>query len=229
MEGTPKYTVYRTKRKNIRMVLRANGTLSVYCPKRCSVSEIEAMVSKNYARLSKLHNEKADKLFTDATNRSFSLPYLGKRYPITYGNTKKLCFNGEMFIAKDGCDRETLRCEYVELLRSAAKKALPQLLKSYADAHGFEYSSVRIKSTSSRYGSCSAKKNINLSLALMACDRDFIRFVILHELCHTVHMNHGESFYLLLEKVCPDHKALNNIGKKLYSGITSYINYRPCP
>ena len=227
MESLPKYTVYRSKRKSIRLVLRTNGTFAVYCPLRCSKQQIEEMVARNYKILIDKRNNTPDHLFSTENNAE-TLPFLAKRYPIMYTETTKFSFNGECFSAPIGCDKETIRASYGEILRKVAKNNLPRLTAELASEHGFKYNSVRIKAASSRFGSCSAKGNINLALALMACDTDFIQFVILHELCHTVHMNHSAQFYSLLQKVCPNHKELNERGKKLYSSLIKAINYRPC-
>jgi len=86
-------------------------------------------------------------------------------------------------------------------MRYEAKRVLPARTERLAKQHGFRYATVRIHDTSSRWGSCSAKKNINLSLSLMLLPEHLIDYVILHELCHTVEMNHGERFWRLMDNV----------------------------
>ena len=87
-------------------------------------------------------------------------------------------------------------------LRMKALKYLPDRVRTLASLHHFTYSSVKISKGKSRWGSCSAKKNINLSLFLMRLPLHLIDYVILHELCHTVEMNHGPRFWGLLDKFC---------------------------
>jgi hypothetical protein len=77
-------------------------------------------------------------------------------------------------------------------LRIEATAFLPSRLKLLADTHGFQYTSLKINSARRRWGSCSAKKQINLSLYLMLLPEELIDFVIVHELCHTREMNHSE-------------------------------------
>ena len=93
-------------------------------------------------------------------------------------------------------------------LRSQAKAYLPGRLAELAAEHGFSYNQVRIKHNVSNWGSCSVKGNINLNLNLMRLPQDLQDYVMLHELCHLKHMNHGPKFHTLLESVCPDHLAL---------------------
>lgn len=96
----------------------------------------------------------------------------------------------------------------VEELRKAAKAYLPGRLRELAALHGFSVNSVRIKHNVSNWGSCSAKGNINLNLNLMRLPKDLQDYVMLHELCHLRHMNHGEEFHALLESLCPNHAEL---------------------
>ncbi|MDR0825039.1 MAG: M48 family metallopeptidase, partial [Prevotella sp.] len=74
-------------------------------------------------------------------------------------------------------------------------------VKLLAEKHSFQYAIVKINKSRTRWGSCSSMKNINLSFYGMLLPEYLIDFVILHELCHTVEMNHGEKFWALLDKV----------------------------
>ena len=94
----------------------------------------------------------------------------------------------------------------VEELRREAKAYLPGRLAELALLYGFEYNSVRIKHSSSNWGSCSSKGNINLNLNLMRVPKDLQDYVMLHELCHLKYLNHSPQFHALLESVCPGHR-----------------------
>lgn len=101
-----------------------------------------------------------------------------------------------------------VKCEQVQsaalkgieaAFRYEAKELLPQRLEYLALKHGFKYNKLSIKKTHSRWGSCSSKNNINLSIFLMKLPDELIDYIILHELCHTVHKNHGPKFWSALE------------------------------
>ncbi|MCR5519166.1 MAG: M48 family metallopeptidase [Bacteroidales bacterium] len=96
----------------------------------------------------------------------------------------------------------------VKQLRAEAKAYLPGRLKELAELNGFQYNQLRIKHNVSNWGSCSVKGNINLNLNLMRLPAELQDYVMLHELCHLKHMNHGPEFHALLESVCPDHRRL---------------------
>ncbi|MCB8963943.1 MAG: M48 family metallopeptidase [Bacteroidales bacterium] len=84
--------------------------------------------------------------------------------------------------------------------RIEAKEYLPQRLQYLAQAMSFKYSKVTIRNTVSRWGSCSAKNSISLSLHLMKLPPELIDYVLLHELCHTEQKNHGPKFWELLNQ-----------------------------
>jgi predicted metal-dependent hydrolase len=86
-------------------------------------------------------------------------------------------------------------------LRKEAKRLLPNRTKQLADKYGFTFTDVKIQSSKTRWGSCSRAKSINLSLYLMLLPAYLIDYVILHELCHTREMNHGDKFWAWMEKV----------------------------
>ena len=96
----------------------------------------------------------------------------------------------------------------VEALRAQAKEELPPRLAELAALHGFSYNRVSIKNNISNWGSCSVRGNINLNLRLVTLPPALRDYVILHELCHLRHMNHGPQFHALLEQLCPGHRAL---------------------
>ncbi len=108
--------------------------------------------------------------------------------------------------------------EEIEALREMAKKILPARLAELAERYSFEYNSVRVKHNSSNWGSCSRKGNINLNLNLVRLPDELRDYVILHELCHLKHPNHGPQFHALLESLCPDHLAKQRAlrGYRLY-------------
>lgn len=92
------------------------------------------------------------------------------------------------------------------VLRRKAQSILPDQLAELAELHGFKYVDVKIRKSRSRWGSCSSKGRINLSFYLLLLPEHLIEYVLLHELCHTVHMNHSPAFWNLLNK-CTENKA----------------------
>jgi predicted metal-dependent hydrolase len=86
------------------------------------------------------------------------------------------------------------------VLRRQAKEYLPEELERLSKTHGFTYREVKIRKSKTRWGSCSSKGTINLSFYLMLLPQHLIEYVLLHELCHTVEMNHSIAFWTLLDR-----------------------------
>ena len=97
--------------------------------------------------------------------------------------------------------QKTLWAILTKVMRIEAMRILPERLRMLALRHGFQYAGITIRTTKTRWGSCSSKKRINLSSSLMLLPDHLIDYVLLHELCHTVEMNHSERFWSLMNKV----------------------------
>ena len=93
-----------------------------------------------------------------------------------------------------------LSAEEIEHLRLKAKQHLPQRVAQMASQFGLRYGKVTIRAARSKWGSCSAENNISLSLYLMMLPSHLQDYVIVHELCHTVHHNHSAKFHALVDK-----------------------------
>ena len=94
----------------------------------------------------------------------------------------------------------------IETIRKEAKEYLPQRVEQLAEQLGFSYSDVRVKNLSSRWGSCSTNNRINLNIHLVRLPQHLSDYVILHELTHTIHKNHGKDFWQVLNNLT-DGKA----------------------
>ena len=119
-------------------------------------------------------------------------------------------------------DVAPMSADEIEALRRQAKAQLPGRLAEFASRYGFTYNRVAIKHNSSNWGSCSSKGNINLNLSIMRLPRILQDYVLLHELCHLRHQDHGHAFHLLLEHVLTDHlvKILDLDPMDVTSGIS---------
>ena len=91
-------------------------------------------------------------------------------------------------------------------LREIARKILTKKTELYSNIMGLSYGRITITGAKRRFGSCSSRGDISYSFRLMAYPDRAIDYVVVHELCHLVHMNHSRDFYALLEKYLPDYK-----------------------
>lgn len=86
-----------------------------------------------------------------------------------------------------------------EALRREAKEYIPQRVEEIARRIGLEYRSVSVRATRSKWGSCSSRNDLSMSVYLMLLPDHLIDFIIIHELCHTVHRNHSAAFHALVD------------------------------
>lgn len=93
----------------------------------------------------------------------------------------------------------------IEDMRRRAKSELPVRLAELASRYGFVYNRVAIKHNSTNWGSCSTKGNINLNLNIVRLPKPLQDYILLHELCHLRHNNHGQDFHQLLEQLLDDN------------------------
>ena len=93
----------------------------------------------------------------------------------------------------------------IDAMRRQAKAQLPDRLAELATRYGFTYNRVAIKHNASNWGSCSTKGNINLNLNIVRLPKVLQDYVLIHELCHLRHPDHGHGFHLLLEHLLTDN------------------------
>lgn len=91
--------------------------------------------------------------------------------------------------------------ERIEELRRAAKADLPARLERLSRETGLRYAGVTIRMARTKWGCCTSRNTISLSLFLMALPEHLRDFVLLHELCHTVHHDHSPRFHALLDRL----------------------------
>lgn len=93
-------------------------------------------------------------------------------------------------------------------LMRRARATLPELLEEVAQETGLGFSSVTIRAQRGRWGSCSTRADINLNFQLLFLPPPLLRHVMIHELCHTVEMNHSPRFWATVRRFEPELEAM---------------------
>ena len=91
-------------------------------------------------------------------------------------------------------------------LREKANETLKAKTKEWAEKIGVEFNNIVIKDQKTCWASCSGKKNINYSYRIVKMPLAVQDYLMVHELCHLVHMNHGQEYWQLVAQFSPDYK-----------------------
>ncbi|MBB6092206.1 hypothetical protein HNQ60_001052 [Povalibacter uvarum] len=94
-------------------------------------------------------------------------------------------------------------------LMDLAHVELGRVLGEIADRHGFRFERIQIRRQRTRWGSCSASGTISLNVCAMFQDPAVMRYLLIHELSHTRHMNHSRRFWSQVEALEPDYRRLD--------------------
>jgi predicted metal-dependent hydrolase len=112
----------------------------------------------------------------------------------------------------------------MKALRNEAERLLLPRLSMLAEMYGFTYRSSSVKMVTGRWGSCDSNKHISLNLYLVQLPIEMVDFVLIHELAHTVQMNHSPEFWKIVEAHCPEYKdirrKMRDMQPKIYDAKT---------
>ncbi len=109
--------------------------------------------------------------------------------------------------------RPALTADDIASLKNKAAEIIPPRVVHYAGVMGLEPAGIKITSAVKRFGSCSGKNRLCFSYRLMLYPEAAVDYVIVHELAHIRHKNHGRDFYALIESVLPDYKERKKLFK----------------
>lgn len=221
----PYQLVHSKKAKYVRIKLSNNGDLSVVLPRGLSpkfahefIKTKSSWVESNLSKLpSKSHNQRAPE--------ALDLKLLGEYWMVDYiqktDETLSLVELPESNLRISGNYKNTelLYKTINHWCKKKSRNIFVQMLEELAELHGFHYQGLSIRAQKTRWGSCSSKKNINLNCKLLFMPEEVVRYVMIHELCHTLEMNHSKRFWALVEDCDPDYKnnrkKLKLLGKEI--------------
>jgi predicted metal-dependent hydrolase len=216
------YTVKRSLRaRHVRLIVSKEG-LTVVVPKGFCVSRdllpiLEARKDWIAKTLEKVTRRVQLKEATQGLPDTVELRAVGETWRVEFaplylsrGNMKRerlVAVDGTLTLTSDFNEDEAIAA-LRHWVRAKAETHLPRLLDEIAKRNRFAYVKVTIKEQKSRWGSCSAKGNINLNSRLLFLPQRLAEHVLLHELCHLKELNHSKAFHNLLSQIDP-HAAEN--------------------
>ena len=205
--------IVRSQRRTVAIHIHPDKRIELKVPLLYNVKDVEPFLQKHHRwifnRLDAPEKKSREpKKYVDGELHYF----LGKQYPmkiiVSPENTVVFQDDTIMVYAKNDLPdliEVLLEKWYFTQARAVFQKISIPLTKQMTK-YNVAPKSFTIKKMKTRWGSCSSKGSINLNLDLIKLPEGCIKAVILHELCHLVHMNHSKEFYALMTAEMPDWK-----------------------
>jgi predicted metal-dependent hydrolase len=216
--STDRWTVRvsgRARRLSVRVY--PGGRVEVVVPPGASPAAVQKFIGTHRQWI---HRRVAD-LSTSAgvvdehRPESIKLAAIGQHYAVEYQHSAEraarayVAGNGVLIVRGPLHNDRAILLALRRWLAGVAQQELGRKLAEVAEAGAFRYSRAQIRRQRTRWGSCSASGTISLNLCLLFLRPEIVRYLLVHELCHTRHMNHSQRFWSLVESFEPDYRALD--------------------
>jgi predicted metal-dependent hydrolase len=209
------------KAKHVRFQVSAEKGLEIVVPKRFSASRVPSLVEKNSQWIERAFRKAkafqgqvcpAPEWQIPQEIRSQALNLTWRVIPCQDGvKSVMVRETSATTLVIQGATDDAAACQNAlkGWLTHAAKVHLIPWLKRVSDETGLSYSSVSIRQQQTRWGSCSSRHMISLNARLLFLPPDLVTYVLVHELCHTKHLNHSPKFWRLVESYLPEYRQLD--------------------
>ena len=200
------YKINRSRRRTLALMITANGELVARAPTKMPLHYIENFILQKQSWINnKLELVRAriknspQKQFIDGEN----FLYLGKEYKLVIGEYKKIILdeNGFLFFPQKYLPKAKIYLQF--WYKKVASEKIAERVRYFADIMCLRYGAIKITSAKKRYGSCSAKNNLNFTWRLIVAPLWILDYVVVHELAHIIVKNHSRKYWNEVVKIFP--------------------------
>ncbi|WP_028117805.1 M48 family metallopeptidase [Ferrimonas senticii] len=204
--------VRRTARRKTASIQVEDGEVCVVVPQQLELERIARLLKDKHQWI--IDKIARHQVAVPPSNRSFvsgeAFPYLGRNYRLKvdsgpYAPTKLLQGRLQVTVPEHVDTAKAVRNSLARWYRSHAHSKLREKSARYAQMIGVEPKSVSVKTFKSRWGSCTAKGDIEFNWVIVMAPNRIVDYVVAHELCHLKHHDHSPKFWKELERVIPDY------------------------
>lgn len=223
------YSIRRSKRaRHARITISPTGKVVVVVPRGLSESFVPGFVSENRAWINKkLYQilESLDPLYDSDAPGCIQLCAVDEQWRVIYTGRKRRAGVDLHRVDEDGrrvlelTDANSSKQQLLRWLSDRARQVLVPWVRTVSSDIGLVANVVTIRGQKTRWGSCTMKKNLSLNRCLLFLPPALVRYLIVHELCHTVHLNHSTAYWQLVKQCEPDFRALD----KSLSSATQFV------
>ena len=130
---------------------------------------------------------------------------------------------GLLVLTGDADNRQAVRQALRSWLTERARLVLTPWLIDCARELGFQYQRILIRRQRTRWGSCSMRGTISLNCCLLFQPAPVVRYLMIHELAHTRHMNHSHHFWQCVARHCPEYRRLDRQLLEGWRSVPSWV------
>jgi len=202
------YELFRSKRRTISVEVQSSARVVVRAPLRVPLYEIERFLA--------LRQDWIEVQLSRVARRRSIVPQ--RTHPREFyhrGNLITWGWQGANLAVPARITEDESARRWVEnWQRDQAKQVFEEVIREYVPSfgvHGLRYAGLKLRKMKRRWGSCTRTGVITLNEHLIRVPDTCIRGVVVHELCHLVHMDHGKQFRQLVADVYPDHKLADEL------------------
>lgn len=193
--------IVKSRRKTIALVINSDAELVVRAPFYASHQDIMRFVQQKQSwieqKTEEMKRKKLERPILSLQDGEKIL-YLGRECMLFRGMTKKICFDGKAFLLPESQDA---RNKLITWYKKRASVILQERIDTIAKNMQVTPEGMKITSAKTRWGSCSGTNHLNFSWRLIMCPPEVVDYVVVHELCHILHKNHGRDFWECVENV----------------------------
>ncbi|MFC2110588.1 M48 family metallopeptidase, partial [Bacteroidota bacterium] len=192
-------TIKKSNRKTVSIFIERDGSVSARVPERLSNKEIEKVLKskeyqiyKNLAEWTQLNERYVLREYVSGQ----SFLYFGRNYRLKLVEELlgEVQFSKGVFLLSKQ-ELEKAKEYFVEFYRNKLKAKLKPFIKRYVEQLGVSPNEVKVMELKNRWGSCSAKGNINFHWKCAMAPVDVLEYIVVHELAHLIHLNHTTAFW----------------------------------
>jgi predicted metal-dependent hydrolase len=208
----------RARRLSVRVY--PGGRVEVVVPPGASAIAVQrfvgthrAWIDRRVADLSAAHGPlsqlRPTSIELSAVNRRYLVDYQAAATPGETAVHVRLVGEGCLLVSGAIEDGRAVARALQRWLQEVAHTELSRELSVLAEQHDFSFRRVQIRRQRTRWGSCSMAGTISLNMCLLFQDPAVLRYLLIHELSHTRHMNHSPRFWGLVQSLQPDYRRLD--------------------
>ncbi|MZR63067.1 M48 family metallopeptidase [Alcanivorax sp. DP30] len=203
------YELIRSKRRSLELRVLEDGRVQVRAPQRAPLRLVQVFVDSRRQWIAEQQQRQADRPRQRWLDGEV-LAWRGEalQMDVCEGRTR-VAISGRYLSVRvaQPDDENTVRAAVEGWMRRQAKPVFEHSIARQFDwfqQQGFARPTLRIKKMRTRWGSLSARGYINLNMALLHYPPEALDYVVMHELCHLKHMDHGPGFHALMDARMPD-------------------------